>query len=310
VQGGNLMSALGAVGQTVQSAALSTLADGTRQLLLVGSATWAAPAATIGDTLDLIGCRDIATGASLGIDGAWKIANVSTTNLTLVLPYAGSMELPADFTTVNCGGGLVRRTEMRVSYIRAFDFARERVEWAQRPITDVSASAPVYITGGTITSATANVQGAQANNATTVPQPVLTSIVGVSANPAAGTTARQQQAIGTLIGVPVTKPYAIPEAGFNASLALTATTAVAIQAAAGAGLKRHLTAVQAINTGTAVDLIILDGATERWRLTLPQNVPVAFAFPTEIVTTANTALNANLSAAGTVRANFQGYTAP
>jgi hypothetical protein len=310
VQGGNLMSALGAVGQTVQSAALSTLANGTRQLLLVGSATWAAPAATIGDTLDLIGCRDIATGASLGIDGAWKIANVSTTNLTLVLPYAGSMELPADFTTVNCGGGLVRRTEMRVSYIRAFDFARERVEWAQRPITDVSASAPVYITGGTITSATANVQGAQANNATTVPQPVLTSIVGVSANPAAGTTARQQQAIGTLIGVPVTKPYAIPEAGFNASLALTATTAVAIQAAAGAGLKRHLTAVQAINTGTAVDLIILDGATERWRLTLPQNVPVAFAFPTEIVTTANTALNANLSAAGTVRANFQGYTAP
>jgi hypothetical protein len=155
------------------------------------------------------------------------------------------------------------------------------------------------------------VQGAQPNNATTVPQPILTSIVGLSANPATGTAARQQQAIGTLIGVPITKPYAIPEAGWNTSLALTTTTAAAIQGAAGAGLKRHVTALQAINTGAAaVELIILDAATERWRLTLPINVPVAFQFPTEIVTTANAALNANLSAAGNVRANFQGYTAP
>ena len=94
-------------------------------------------------------------------------------------------------------------------------------------------------------------------------------------------------------------------------MSLTTTTAVAIAAAGGANIKRHLTACQAINTGAAaVDLIILDGTTERWRLTLPVNVPVCFDFPTEITTTANTALNANLSAAGTVRANFQGYTAP
>jgi len=162
-----------------------------------------------------------------------------------------------------------------------------------------------------VASVPASVQGTFSNNTSTVPNPVLTSIVGLSANPTAGTTARQQQAIGTLIGVPITKPYAIPEAAWNASLALTTTTAAAIQAAAGAGLKRHVTALQAINTGAAaVDLIILDAATERWRLTLPINIPVAFAFPTEIVTTANAALNANLSAAGTVRANFQGYTAP
>lgn len=153
VQGGNLLSALGAVGQTVQSATLSTLADGTRQLVLVGSATWAAPATIIGDALELVGCRDISTGATLGIDGAWKIANVATTNLTLVLPFAGSMTLPVDFATINCGGGLIKRTELRVSYLRAFDFARERVEWVQRPITDVSASIPAYITNASITVA-------------------------------------------------------------------------------------------------------------------------------------------------------------
>jgi hypothetical protein len=112
-------------------------------------------------------------------------------------------------------------------------------------------------------------------------------------------------------GAGIVKPYALPEAGFNASLALTTTTAAPIQTAGAAGIKRHLTAVQAINTGAAaVDLILLDGATERWRLPLPVNIPVAFEFPTELTTTAATALNANLSAAGTVRANFQGYTAP
>ena len=109
-------------------------------------------------------------------------------------------------------------------------------------------------------------------------------------------------------GAKVIKPYAVPEAGWNANLALTTATATPIAAAAGASLKRHITALQAINTGTAVDLIILDGATERWRLTLPQNVPVSIGFPTELITTANTALNANLSAVGTVRACFQGYT--
>jgi len=148
VQGGNLMSALGAVAQTVQSAALSTLSDGTRELLLVGSANWATPATTIGDTLELVGCRDIVTGASLGIDGPWKIANVATTNLTLVLPYSGQRSLSADFATTNCGGGLIKRTDLRISYFRAFNFSRERIEWAQRPITDVSGSIPAYITGG------------------------------------------------------------------------------------------------------------------------------------------------------------------
>jgi hypothetical protein len=94
-------------------------------------------------------------------------------------------------------------------------------------------------------------------------------------------------------------------------MSLTTTTAAAIQAAAGAGLKRHATSIWAINTGAAiVDLIILDGATERLRYPLPINVPVPVEFPTGVLVTANTALNANLSAAGTVRLNVHGYTAP
>ncbi len=115
----------------------------------------------------------------------------------------------------------------------------------------------------------------------------------------------------TTAGQQLVKIGGLAETTWNASLVLTTTTAAALAAAGGAVLKRHITGVQAINTGAAaVDLIILDGATERWRLSLPINVPVAISFDaSHLVTTANTALNVNLSAAGTVRINAQGYTA-
>jgi hypothetical protein len=150
VQGGNLMSALGAVAQVAQNATLSTLSDGTRQLVLTGNAAWAAPAIIQGDVLELVGCRNNTTGATLGIDGPWKVATSATTALTLVLPYAGSMTLPADFAVTDCGGALIKRTELRLSYVRLFDYERERVEILTRPTTDVQGSVPVQVTGGNI----------------------------------------------------------------------------------------------------------------------------------------------------------------
>lgn len=165
VNGGNLMSALGAVGQAANAAVLSTLADGTRQLVLTGNTTWTAPAIISGDTLELVGCRNNVDGATLGIDGAWKVANAATTALTLVLPYANSMTLPADFAVTDCGGGLIKRTELRISYVRIFDYERERVELLTRPTNDVQGSVPVQVTGGSIAvaSGTLNTVGTVTN---------------------------------------------------------------------------------------------------------------------------------------------------
>lgn len=310
VQGGNLMSALGALAQVAQTAALSTLANGTRQLILVGSANWTG--ASIGDMVNVVGCRDNTAGVSLGVDGPWKVANVSTTSLVLVLPFADQRLLPANFGATNCGGAVIRRTCLRVSFVRVFDYERLRIEALPRPGSDQAAAMPVTIQNtAAVTSSSTAVAGTVAVDAA-IGNPVTAGLRASNVNITAMSAAGDNVAwMGTMIGAGIVKPYALPEAGFNASLALTTTTAAAIQAAAGAGIKRHLTALQAINTGaSAVDLIILDGTTERWRLPLPPNVPVAFEFPTEIATTAATALNANLSAAGTVRANFQGYTAP
>lgn len=325
VQGGNLMSALGANAVVAQSVTLSTLADGTRQLLVVGNTNWAGVG--IGDLVNLVGVRDNTTGATLNVDGAWKVANLTTTSLFLVLPYAGSLTLPADFGATNCGGGVIKRTDIRISFMRVFDYERERVELLARPSGDLGAAVPVAIQGGTVTTVstvtTAGVQGVQANNAVTVPSPVLTSIVGVSANPAAGTTARQQQAIGTLIGVPVTKPYSIPEGewsyGAAASGIVNTTTAVTIKTAAGAGIRNYITSIQVMaeTLTTATELAIRDGAagTVIWRTKIPTGgLPTTtIAFPSPLKGTANTLLEVvtlTASGAGAVYFNAQGYAAP
>jgi len=152
VNGGNLPSALGHSAVIAQSATLSTLSDGTRQLVLVGNTTWTLT--TVGDLVELVGVRNNVDGSSLGVDGAWKIAGAATTSLTLVLPYTGSMALPADFASTNCGGGVIKRTDMRISFMRMFDYTRERVEMLPRPLNDMSAAAPVVIQGGTLPAVT------------------------------------------------------------------------------------------------------------------------------------------------------------
>lgn len=154
VQGGNLGSALGYNAISATNAVLSTLSDGTRQLVLTGSGSWAG--LTIGDLVNVVGLRSTASlgVTSLGVDGAWKVANVVTTVLTLVLPYADSMALPVDFGSTASGGGVIKRTDLRVSFVRVFDFDRERVELLPRPIGDISSAAPVTVQGGTITAVT------------------------------------------------------------------------------------------------------------------------------------------------------------
>lgn len=322
VQGGNLISAIGAVAQVVNTAQLSTLSDGTRQLTLVSTGTWAG--VSIGDLVNVIGCRESTAGASLGVDGAWKVANLVTTTLTLVLPYTNSMALPVDFGATNAGGAIIKRTDLRISFIRVFDYERERVEMLARPAGDMSAAAPVALQGGTITSVTdGRIQGVQANNATTVPNPVLTSVIGLSANPTAGTTARHQQAIGTLIGVPISKPYSIPEAEWSyaaaASGIVNTTTAVTIKTAAGAGVRNYITSIQVMSEAltTATELAIRDGAggTVIWRTKIPTTgLPsVQFDFTNPIKSTANTLLEVvtlTASGAGAVYFNAQGYAAP
>lgn len=300
----------GQVQQGVVTQVLQSISRTANVVTAVGSAAWTG--VLIGDYVNLVGVRDTSTGATLGLDGAYRIRDIVTTNL--VLEPIGATPTGTDIVSTNCGGGVLRRTDLRVSFVRVLDFDRHRVELMPRPAGDEAASIPVRVNGTPTValSGTANaVHGNVAEDAAAGTNPVIVGGVArtaaVPATIVAGDAVRDTHAIG---GAKIIKPFSIPETVWNTSLSLTTSTAVAIQLAGGAGIKRYLCAMQAVNTGaSAVDLIILDGVTERWRMTLQPNVPYNCEFPVEIVPTANTALNANLSAAGTVRANFQGYTA-
>jgi hypothetical protein len=155
VDGGNLMSALGGIAQVAQSIARTS-----NILTVTGNTTWAG--LVIGDYVNLVGCRDNVTGASLGIDGAYRVQNFATTALTLEPINATVSPTGADIGSTNCGGAVIKRTDLRLSFVRVLEFDRDRVEVMPRPGGDVSSAvsvnvqntAPVTIAGGTLPSIT------------------------------------------------------------------------------------------------------------------------------------------------------------
>jgi len=137
VDGANLMSSLGAITQTIQSAELTSAGI----LTVIGSGTWSG--FSIGDYLELIGVRNSSTGASLNIDGAWKVVWVSATVLTLqALPGTITQ---SSFSLTNCGGGVVKRTDLRLSFFRLFQYERQRIETITRPNGEQASAIPVNV---------------------------------------------------------------------------------------------------------------------------------------------------------------------
>jgi hypothetical protein len=331
VQGGNLMSALGAVAQVVQTVSMQTLAGGTRQLAVVGSAAWAGVA--IGDLVNLVGVRDNVTGATLNLDAVWKVANVSGSNLFLVPPSLGytppvaypantlgttidaasnGLALPqATITVVSttgypasgtfwvqtttgwqlitytgttattftgctggtgtlftgqpvfgvtaAGGAAIRRTDLRVSFLRLFDYERERVEVMPRPASDIAASIPVVVnnspavtvSSGTITTVstvTAITGGGAAEDAAAGANPLVAGgVVRTAVAPVtlvAGDAARLTMTAGAAA---VVAPYSVPEVTWQTPAPVggivNTATPFQVKEAAGASLCNYCTAI-------------------------------------------------------------------
>lgn len=111
---------------------------------VVGSATWTG--AMIGDYINLIGIRDTSTGASLGLDGTYRVNNMNTTTLTL--EPIGSAPTGADVGSVNCGGSFIKRTDLRIHFIRVFAYDRfvtEIIGSNSRAAADIAQAIPVAI---------------------------------------------------------------------------------------------------------------------------------------------------------------------
>lgn len=144
----------GAITQAVQSASITGSI-----LTLVGSAAWSG--LLIGDYVNLHGCRDNSPGADMGLDAVYRVRDIQTTNL--VLEQIAGTAIPASLGSTNCGGAIIRRTDMRISFVRLFDFDRLRVETLNRPTNDAAGAMPVQIantpavtvSSGTVTTVTA-----------------------------------------------------------------------------------------------------------------------------------------------------------
>lgn len=273
VQGGNV--AIGAGAQNIQSA---TLAAGV--LTLVGNTTWTA--ALIGDYVNLVGVRNAVDGASLGLDGAWKVRNVATTNLELE-PLTGTVP-PADFGLTNCGGGIIKRTDLRIAFIRLFDYERERVEMMARPTGDQASAAPVSVQGTATVGGTVAAAGTTADNASGTPSPVLVGAMqnSTAGGPAAGTTARHGALQADLSRRLVITGGGVPQSHDYGRLASLTTTTEATLVAAVALIRHELHQLAVVNRDTVphtIDFRDTTGGTVRASVYAPAGQTVPLIYP-------------------------------
>lgn len=108
----------GAITQVIQSISRTS-----NQVTAVGSATWSG--FVIGDYVNLYGVYDT-SGNYLNLDGPYRVFNISTT--TLVLEPIGNAPTGVDIVSTNCGGAIIKRTDLRLHYFRAHEYQRLAVE--------------------------------------------------------------------------------------------------------------------------------------------------------------------------------------
>jgi hypothetical protein len=228
VNGGSLPSALGYTAAGVSTAVR------TGDVLTLGSFNiWSG--LVIGDYVNLYGGRIESTGVSLGIDGTYRVANFVTTLLTLV-PVGNTPTGQPDIGSTNIGGTIIKRTDMRISFARVYDFKRFRIESVPRAASDSSAAVPVAIQAGTLPTV---------STVTTV-----TTVGTVTAVTGAGTPA-----------VPATPYFVNSLATTNGALVLTGTSGLqalfATNTGAGAAFVKLYNKATAPTVGTDVPEMII-----------------------------------------------------
>lgn len=123
-------------------------------LILTGTATWAG--LSVGDYVNVYGCRDSNNGNDLSVDGMWEVANLSTTTLKLMPVYDinGTRISPStSLSTTNASGNVIVRTTARIHDVRFRDISLDTqvlIDGQGSGRTDKAL--PVTGVGGTITA--------------------------------------------------------------------------------------------------------------------------------------------------------------
>jgi hypothetical protein len=201
--------------QTQQGAltmAIQTAARSSNVVTLVGTATWSG--AVVGDYINVVGARELGTGNSLGIDGPYRIRKIATT--TLELEPIGNNLGGNDFVTTNAGGGVIKRTDLRITFVKVMDYTRNRVEFLPRPASDTSNAMPVSvnntvaatISSGTITSSQSAIPGIIADVASAA---ITTTATVAAITPTFGATYKIAIPVTTVSGTNPTLDFSVEE---------------------------------------------------------------------------------------------------
>jgi len=202
------------------------------------------------------------------------------------------------------------------------------VDSAQLPAALVGGRLDVVVgaalPAGTNAIGTVTAVGSAAHDAAIAGNPERIGFRALTANYAAVATGDTADAVSTLVGAQIQKPYSIPEADWSYAAAtsgiVNTTTAVTVQTAGAAGIRNYVTGLQLSSDalGAATEFAIRDGAggTVLWRMKigttgLPDGLNVSF--PSPIKGTAATLLEVvtlTASVTGGVFVNLQGFQAP
>jgi len=115
-------------------------------------------------------------------------------------------------------------------------------------------------------------------------------------------------AVMSIQGQLITKPYAVPEVDWQANGTYASTSNTAVKAAAGAGVRNYLTWLTIAPDPNVTFVEVRDGSTVIFKQKCGNAGSTEFTFPTPLRTTANTALNIAGNDTTTVYWSAGGYT--
>jgi hypothetical protein len=184
-------------------------------------------------------------------------------------------------------------------------------------VARIAGTSKPWVRTGNLVGGTLTANGQATDNAAVAINPIRIGMKAVSANPAATTTGFQRDAIGTLVGALVVRPYSIPEAEWNyaaASGGIVNTTDVTFMTAGAAGIRNYLTRLDCKNASASVatEFVVKDGTTTViWRTHLGIGERLTHTFPSPLKGTAATVMNAAAITTGAaVYCNAGGFQAP
>ena len=121
----------------------------TNELTLTGINGYINTNYLIGDYVNVYGVRNSSNGGDVGVDGTYKVVNITSTTLILS-PFSGTLS----GVNTACGGTVIKRTDARIHFSRMLNFQRERVELNAR--ADPSNGYPVIVTSIPTTNTNTN----------------------------------------------------------------------------------------------------------------------------------------------------------